>query len=152
HRAHAALPGRSGGSRSTRASSSPARARGAATAAALARRSAVRRGRRRILILNQRVQDLRILLVDVEADAAQLARWQSAAELRPFLAGIVAAIDRRLGPALDDLPRLAIFVVHRRIENRRRLAVDHEIDRADRVVDVERFLPGLAAVDGLEHA
>ena len=61
-------------------------------------------------------------------------------------------IDAALRAALDDLPRLAVLVVHRRVERRRRLAVDHEIDRADAVVDVEHFLPRLAAVDRAEHA
>ena len=68
-----------------------------------------------------------------------------------MVAAIIGAIDPALRPALDDLPRLPVLVIHRRVERGRRLAVDHEVHRANAVVDVEDLLPRLAAIDRPEH-
>jgi hypothetical protein len=45
-----------------------------------------------------------------------------------------------------------MFLVHRGKQRVRRLPVDHQIDRAGAIVDVEHFLPGLPAVARAEDA
>src|SRR5580704_9194117 len=77
-----------------------------------------RRTRPRVLILEERVEHQGILLEHIDADAPDLAGRQAAAKLGPVVAASVGFVEAALRPALDDLPRHAILVVHRREELR----------------------------------
>ena len=102
--------------------------------------------RLRVLILDQRVEDAGVALVDIEADAADLAAGQAVGQTRPLLPAVVAPVNTAFWAALDDLPRQTFLVVHSGKDLVRRLLVDHHVDGADAVVDEEHLLPGHPAI------
>ncbi len=101
-------------------------------------------------VLRDGIQDGRGLLVEVEADAA-LRCWQPAPERGPRPASVGGLVNAGAGPAFGQRPRPALHVVGRGVERVGVMPVEDEVDRAGRVVDVEDLLPGLAAIDRLEH-
>ena len=74
-------------------------------------------GRSRIDVLDHRVEHIRILLIDVDADPAETADGQSAGELLPFHAAVVTAIEAGARPTEHELPRHPVLLVHRGVED-----------------------------------
>ena len=103
-------------------------------------------------VLGDRVEDVRVLLVDVEADPALRRRRQAAGEFRPRLPAVGGLVDAAGDAVLEQLPRPALHVVHRRVKRVGLSPVDDQIDRAGLVVDVEHLRPGLPSITCLEHA
>ena len=106
----------------------------------------------RVLILEQRVQDARILLVDIESNAADAAGRQATLQALPLIAAVARPVNRALGSALDDLPRPPLLVVRCGIQNGRRPAVEDEIDCAHAIIDKQDLLPGSSSVGRSEHS
>ncbi len=102
-------------------------------------------------VLGHRVEDFGVLLVDVEADSALL-RGQTGRQLLPGPPAVGRLENAAALSALQEFPRPSLHVVHRRVERVGALAVEHEVDGAGPIVEVEDLLPGLSAVGRLEHA
>ena len=79
---------------------------------------------------------------------------QAGRQLLPRLAAVGRLVDAALvgRAAAHDVPALAEALVDRRVEHARVLPVDLDVASAVLVVDEQRLLPRLAAVDRLEDA
>src|SRR5262249_48264037 len=62
-------------------------------------RSAVRGG---VLVLDERIQNGRVLLIEVETNAPDLADRETTAQPLPRVAAVVRSVDPAFGTALDD--------------------------------------------------
>src|SRR5690606_41637970 len=82
-------------------------------------------------VLDGRVDRLRILARNRHADAAEHARRQPAAELRPGAAPVLRPVERTARTAFDERPRLAHLVVRSGEEDVRVLRVHGDVDDAD---------------------
>ena len=103
-------------------------------------------------VLDHRVDDLRVLGRNGQADPSEDARGQAAGELGPGLAAVDRLVDPRTGTAEPEGPGPPEPVVGRGIERVRRNRVHDQVDGADRPAvdgDVQDLGPGLAAVRGL---
>ena len=103
-------------------------------------------------VLDAGVDDLGVLGVDREPDAAQDASGQAVLELGPRLAGIDRLVHARAGTADLVGPRLAEPVVGRGVKGVGRRRVHGHIDDPDITAadhDLQALRPGLAAVGRL---
>ena len=110
---------------------------------------------RLVRVLDVRVDNERVLRVDIQADAAQHAAGQAPAELVPGLSGVGRLVDAAARASQVERPGQALLVVRGGIEDLRVLRIHDEVGRADHPavgLDLERLGPGLAAVDRLVDA
>ena len=109
-------------------------------------------GRWRRRAFDQRVENLGLLPVDVDRDAPERSVEDAALQLRPGLAAVGRLEDAAAGAAAVEAALRPPPLIHRRVEDLAVRRIDRDFVRAGVVVDLERLLPGLAAVGRLEDA
>ena len=107
-----------------------------------------------VLVLDQRVDAVGIRGRQRDADLADHPRRHArvARDLFPGLAAVGRLEEAAARTAARHLILDAIRLPHRRVHHARVLAIDRDVDRAGLGVAEQHLLPGLAAVDRLEHA
>ncbi len=110
------------------------------------------RGRPHVGVLDDGVENVRILLEDVEADAADLAHGQSAAELGPGLAAVGCFVDAALRAAWLVMPGETSLFIGRGVKDLRVFPDEGQVDDSDLIIYIKDFLPGLTAIRRLEDA
>src|SRR5260370_38655248 len=87
------------------------------------------------------------------ADLSERARGHAIAlDALPGRAVVVRTVEAVLVAATVERPGRAVAFPHRGEENVRVPWIEYDVDAAGAVVEVENFLPGLAAVAGAEDA
>ena len=101
---------------------------------------------------DERVDEVPVLPVDVDPDAALFTFGQTLGEFCPVLTAIHRPVEPAPGPAAVEAPARPLPLVHRREDRVGVGGIHGEIDRARVFVDVENLLPRLTAVAAPEHA
>ena len=87
-----------------------------------------------------------------EADAAQIARRQSGANLSPGNARVIGFIDGRFGSTVDQRPLVAPPLIGRGQQPVWICGVDGDIGDARVLADGQNVLPGFSTIDGFENS
>ena len=102
--------------------------------------------------LDERVDEVPVVAVDVDADPAFLALRETLGEFGPVLAAVHRPVEAAAGPAAVEPPPGPLPLVHGGEDGVGVGGIHREVDRARVLVDVEDLLPGIPAVAGPEHA
>ena len=105
-----------------------------------------------LLVLDARVDDVRVRAVDVHADAAERAGRHALRQLGPGPAGIARLPHRAAQAAAVEAPRGAAALISRGIEHLVVRGIHHQLGRAGVLVHEMNARPGQAAVGGLVDA
>src|SRR5205085_2589181 len=109
-----------------------------------------------LLRLDDGEDDVRVLAVEVESDAAQFARGQSLRDLLPGLSAVGAAVEAAArAPFLRGIIVVVAVALALVSGGQQRLWIARRhahLDDARPVIEIENLLPGFAAVAGLEEA
>ena len=97
-------------------------------------------------VLDPRVEDVRVLAVDVEPDPSRRALGQARGQLRPALAGVGRLVDRAARPAAVEAPRRAPPLVGRRVQDLVVRRIHEEVGGTGVLVHLQQEIPGVAAV------
>ena len=104
-----------------------------------------------VLVLVRQVDDVRVLPVDVDADAADVAGGQAALDARPRSRGVGRLVQPAARSAAVETVRLALPLVGRRVERVRIARIHGDVDEPRVLVDELRVGPRLPAVGRLEQ-
>ncbi len=96
--------------------------------------------------LDDRVDDVRVLRREREADPADVPLGHPRVELAPGLAAVDRLVNGRLGPAADERPDVAATLMRGSIDRIRVARVEQDVGDAGVVTDLEHLCPGLAGV------
>src|SRR4029079_9912840 len=139
-RARLCAAGRAGAARTLRAARRPLRT-GPAAAAAARRRA-----------FDRRIKNVGALAIDVEADAAERSFGQAGLQPRPRVAAVGGLPDAAARTDAVHAARGAPPLIRGGVQDAVVGRVDDQVVGAGVVVDLQRLLPRLAAVGGLEDA
>ncbi len=105
-----------------------------------------------VAVFHHCVNDIRILPVDIQADASNFPFGKALLELFPSPAAVCRLVDPASRSASLEVPRVALFIVGCGIQHLRIIRVQGEVDDTHFFTDVKNFFPGFSSVCGLEHS
>src|SRR5207249_3795091 len=94
-----------------------------------------------IAILDGRVNDIRILTIDVDADSPGIARRQTGRQLPPGSSSVDGLIDAASGTAAIESPAAAAPLISRSKQYLGVRGIHSDIDHSGVFIDGERLLP-----------